>query len=79
EEKWETTEELEKNPTSENLNVTEEENNLHESKVKEQEKIEERKKTLPQTGGHVSYLPYIGGMLLVFALLILVINKRKWN
>lgn len=79
EEKWETTKELERNSTPENPNVTKKEYNLHESKVKEQEKIEERKKTLPQTGGHVSYLPYIGGMLLVFALLILVINKRKWN
>ncbi|WP_176552167.1 Cna B-type domain-containing protein [Bacillus cereus] len=69
------------NPKEENPEVKEEVKPSENAKEERQtpEKSEGAGKQLPQTGGHKAYEPFLGGALIVFGLLMLVMNKRRYN
>ncbi|WP_415783944.1 LPXTG cell wall anchor domain-containing protein [Bacillus luti] len=79
--KEETTEKLEGPPKPEKPQVKEEvkpsENPTEERYTPE--KSEGAEKQLPQTGGHTAYELFLGGILIVLGLLMLVMNKRRYN
>ncbi|WP_430794630.1 LPXTG cell wall anchor domain-containing protein [Bacillus cereus] len=69
------------NPKEEKPEVKEEVKPSENPKEEKQrpEKSEGAGKQLPQTGGHKAYEPFLGGVLIVFGLLMLVMNKRRYN
>ncbi|MGI2747666.1 collagen binding domain-containing protein [Bacillus cytotoxicus] len=77
------TDELEEQPQPEGTKLTEETSQFGKHQVQEKSKVHGSSKgsgkQLPQTGGHMSYGGHIGGVLFVLGLLMLVVNKRKYN
>ncbi|MGI2833757.1 collagen binding domain-containing protein [Bacillus cytotoxicus] len=77
EETWETTDELEGQPQPEETSRF----GKHQVQAKSEVHGSSKGggKQLPQTGGHMSYGGHVGGVLFVLGLLMLVVNKRKYN
>ncbi|EOI7620073.1 LPXTG cell wall anchor domain-containing protein, partial [Bacillus cytotoxicus] len=83
EEIWGITDELEGQPQPEGTKLTEETRQFGKHQVQEKSKVHGSSKgggkQLPQTGGNMSYGGHVGGVLFVLGLLMLVVNKRKYN
>ncbi|MDH2921934.1 Ig-like domain-containing protein [Bacillus cytotoxicus] len=77
EETWETMDELEGQPQPEETSRF----GKHQVQAKSEVHGSSKGggKQLPQTGGHMSYGGHVGGVLFVLGLLMLVVNKRKYN
>ncbi|WP_242141914.1 collagen binding domain-containing protein [Bacillus cereus group sp. BfR-BA-01430] len=79
EEIWGITDELEGQPQPERTKLTEETSHQVQEKSKVHGSSKGGGKQLPQTGGNMSYGGHVGGVLFVLGLLMLVVNKRKYN